>query len=190
MGDNADDQGLIEEPENITVNDDADKKDVEVDAEPKVESYFYYKRKAEKAARQATPTKQADEEETDHPTGSYVTREEMEQMMQGYGQTTRERDVDHYLTQHPELAPFRAKAEKWWNHESRRHLPFETVILEAAGPNELLRIGAKLAQENMKKAEQTVTGGGGTVRPNVSGKFTKDQIMKMSPTEFKKNFNL
>lgn len=70
-------------------------------------------------------------------------------------------EATKFFEEKPEFKPFEAKILKWWGDPSRRHLPIETVALEAVGFNNLVKIGAQLERQAAEKAKQTSTTGGG-----------------------------
>jgi hypothetical protein len=79
-----------------------------------------------------------------------------------------EKEMDTFLSANPDFKDYKQKIWKFWQHPSRNHLPVETVAFEVAG-RDLLKIGAKRAQEANNKARQTSSdgassrGGGGKV---------------------------
>lgn len=83
--------------------------------------------------------------------------------------------VNNYLSAHPEYAPFADRIRKFVNHENRfglikNGLPVETVIVEAIGVKNIMRIGAEIAGNAQKKADETKNGGsaGGDLPPKTT----------------------
>ena len=52
----------------------------------------------------------------------------------------------------------RAKIVRWWQHESRRHLPIRTVALEVAG-DRLMKVGAEEERKASDEARRSRNGG-------------------------------
>lgn len=69
-----------------------------------------------------------------------------------------EKEMDTFLSANPDFKAYKQKIWKFWQHPSRNHLPVETVAFEVAG-RDLLKIGAKRAQEANNKARQTSSDG-------------------------------
>lgn len=86
-------------------------------------------------------------------------------------------EVDNYISENPEFKPYAKKIMKFANHPTRKHLPIETVALEAVGRKGLLQIGAKRAQEADAEGKQTQSGGTST-RNAPSGKSVKDMSLE------------
>lgn len=88
-------------------------------------------------------------------------------------------EIKEFLTNNPDFAPFEAKARKFMQHESRRHLPIKTIFYEVAGDH-LLKIGAERERQAETKARASQTGGG-----SVRTAAGKPDVWKLSPDEFR-----
>ncbi len=69
------------------------------------------------------------------------------------------REVESFIAENPDFAPYKAKVMKWMKHESRRALPVEDLFFAVAG-RAMMKIGAQRAQKANEKAKQTQAGGG------------------------------
>lgn len=90
------------------------------------------------------------------------------------------KELNNFLGENPHFKPYKAKIERFMKHETRRHLPVSTIAMEAVGPAEIMKIGARLArQADVKKgSSQGGTAGGG--RQKQAGK----SVSEMSDAEF------
>lgn len=86
-----------------------------------------------------------------------------------------------FIDENPVFKPFKAKIERYMKHESRRHLPIETVAMEAVGAKTLMQLGAKLATRSAIKKGSSGSGptGGGK-----RGGEPAKSVWDMTPEEF------
>lgn len=89
-------------------------------------------------------------------------------------------EAETYFAANPDFKPYEAKIMKWWNDPTRRHLPINTVALEAIGVKNLIRIGAQRQKAADDKARKTSTGGGSSTRDAGGSK----PVAEMSNAEF------
>lgn len=93
-----------------------------------------------------------------------------------------EKEMETFLSANPDFKDYKQKIWKFWQHPSRNHLPVETVAFEVAG-RDLLKIGAKRAQEANNKARQT-SSDGALSRGSGGGKVDYNS---MSDADFEKH---
>jgi hypothetical protein len=90
-----------------------------------------------------------------------------------------DKEINAFLTANPDFKPFEAKARRYIQHPSRRHLPVKTIFYEVAG-DKLLKIGADRKTKADEEAKGTQTGGGS----NRAGSGGEKPIWEMSKDEF------
>lgn len=84
---------------------------------------------------------------------------------------------------YPNLAKHFEKADKWWQHESRRNLPYKSVLMEIAS-DDLLKIGAEMAEQANASSRS------GTVHGSTAGKVSTTKSVKdMDKQEFNNYVN-
>lgn len=67
-------------------------------------------------------------------------------------------ELQTFLSENKDFAPYEKKIWKFMQHPSRSHLPIKTIAFEVAG-DDLMKLGAKRAAEADHKAKQTSAGG-------------------------------
>jgi hypothetical protein len=67
-------------------------------------------------------------------------------------------ELSKFLGDNPEFKTYETKIWRFWQHESRRHLPVSTIAYEVAGKN-LLKIGAARAKQADEKAKENANSG-------------------------------
>lgn len=70
-----------------------------------------------------------------------------------------EAEVQAFLANNKDFAPYEAKVRTYMKHESRRNLPIESIFYEVAGPD-LLKLGAARAKAADDEARENGAGGG------------------------------
>lgn len=79
-----------------------------------------------------------------------------------------DKEVQNFLKDNPDFAPYEAKARKYMSHPSRKDVPISEIFYGVAG-KDLLKIGAKRAKIADNEAKKTKSGGGandaGGVKP-------------------------
>ncbi len=91
------------------------------------------------------------------------------------------KELGNFISQNPQLKPYQAKIERFMKHESRKHLPIETVAMEAIGMQKMLQLGAKLGrQSGIKKGSSGSGPSGGGKRGGSPAK----SVSEMSEAEF------
>ena len=78
-------------------------------------------------------------------------------------------EVTAFLNENPEFGDYAEKVEKMMKHPSRRSIPVNELFFAAAGPD-LLKLGAKMAQEADDEADTSRIGGGGSSYQGVTPK--------------------
>lgn len=92
-----------------------------------------------------------------------------------------ENEIQSFIKDNPEFAPFVAKARKFMSHPSRRNIPVETIFMEAAGGvNGVMKLGAQRLKNITDKAKNGTTGGASSGRAGDTGKSWDN----MSVSEF------
>lgn len=89
-------------------------------------------------------------------------------------------EVSDFIAKNPNFKPFEAKILKFASHESRKHLPIQSIAYEVAGPK-LLKMGAEQGRAADAEAKKSQSGGGGSNRSGGSSK----SVMDMTVDEFK-----
>lgn len=147
------------------------------DSEPdvrKTPTDFYKQRKARRAAAkgdQGASKKNNDDDSGDDDSDEDVDPEDAalidsrvdKRIKPLIDQITTQADRDEanaFFSEHPEFKPYEAKITRWWQHESRRHLPIKTVAMEAVGFDNLVKMGAQRKQGAVDKAKKLNSGGG------------------------------
>lgn len=69
-------------------------------------------------------------------------------------------EVDAFIAKNPEFSPYAAKARKFMSHETRRHIPIETIFMEVVGVDGMMKLGAQRLKNANDKAKNGQTGGG------------------------------
>ncbi len=87
-------------------------------------------------------------------------------------------EVNNFLNEFPQFKPFEARARRFMQHPSRKNLPIATIFMEAAGPENVLKIGAKMKNQADEKAKEGQMGGGNS-KPSGEKK-----VSEMSNEEF------
>jgi hypothetical protein len=88
-------------------------------------------------------------------------------------------EINQFLTENPDFKEFEAKARRYMQHESRRHLPIKSIFYEIAG-DKLMKIGAERAKQADQRAKESQVGGGST-RTDIG----KPDVWSLTPEQFK-----
>lgn len=145
----------------------------------------YYKRKAEKAMKESEELKKQLESGAEHVGLDEIIEQKIEEKYSSkldvIDRQQRRGEAAEYLEE--VSAPIRnlyakhkEKVWKYWDHESRKNLPFTSVLYEVIGP-ELAKEGARLSQEASEEATPVT---GSSVRQTGE----KVSFSKMSSKEF------
>lgn len=94
-----------------------------------------------------------------------------------------EKEISEIKAKYPQLEAHFNKAESWWKHESRRNIPFKSVLFEVAG-DDLLNVGAEMERNAQTKSNQTKVAGSTN-----KGVSTSKPISEMSSDEFSQTVN-
>jgi len=113
-----------------------------------------------------------------------VVREELKGMTQHLREQQDEVEIKNFFDSNPAYGEHEAKARKYWNHESRRHLPFSTVALEAIGMDNIMKAGADQAKQANDDAGKFNTTGRTSRKVDI-----KQDWMGMSNEDFAKARN-
>lgn len=111
-----------------------------------------------------------------------VVNEQLAPLRRAQEEAEDKAEADQFHTSNPVFAPFRKKIERFWQHPSRRNLPYSTVAYEVAGP-ELMKLGAKVSKRADVSARANGSAAGGSARTS-GGKMTAEQIRSMPNAEF------
>lgn len=149
-------------------------------------SYFIGLRHGKKAAKAAQETQDdgddegGDLDDEDLQVLDSVVGKAVKPLADKLAQQEDAEALSSFMTENPAFKPYKAKIERFMKHDSRKHLPIETVAMEAVGIKELIRIGSKLGkQSSFKKQTSGPSTGGGN-----RGGAPKKSFSDMSEAEF------
>lgn len=155
----------------------------------KTASDFYKERQAKKAAKANSQNDDDDGENEDDSDEDVdpgdekiinkVVSKKFAPILEKIQAQEETQEANDFFKANEEFKPFEGKILKWWKDPSRRHLPIETVALEAVGYKNLLKIGAQREKEAILNAKKSSSGGAGS--GNSQG---KKPVAEMSREEF------
>jgi len=146
-----------------------------------INRFYAQKRQLNKQAKSSSqednpPTKELTDDQ--QPDINQMLDEKLAPVVQEYQKQKDEAEINKALAQYPMLKDYADKARKYWQHESRKNLPFISVLFEVAGPD-TFKIGAQQAQEANQQAAQFQPTGSST-----RGVSPKKGAWQMSNEEF------
>lgn len=160
-------------------------------------SYYVGLRHGKKAARQGKPATNAadddqgndddgDDDDSDlHPEDAEILNQAVAQAVKPLtDQIQQQKDqaeLNTFISENPHFKPYQAKIERFLKHPSRSHLPISTIAMEAAGPEGMMKIGARMARTADTKKNSSKSGG--STGGNRGGAPAKS-AWEMSPEEF------
>lgn len=150
---------------------------------PKVRdsAYWYEQRHKEKERKQSAKNDDADPVDQEDRNTHYDDR--LDRISDNFDRQERKSELRDYLEKNPEFKEFEGKIEKWWSDSSRRHLPVESIALEAVGKTNLERIYGERAKKADREVRSSQYAGGASARNISETKVTADQVNAMSPKE-------
>jgi len=89
-----------------------------------------------------------------------------------------ESEINSFVKDNPDFAPYADKVRKFAQHPTRKEMPIKSIFYEVAG-DDLLRIGAKREKIATDKAKESGAGGGS----GIGGDVTKN-VWSLTPSEF------
>ena len=87
-------------------------------------------------------------------------------------------EIDDFVKQNPDFAPYVAKVQKFSQHPSRKDMPISSIFYEVAG-GDLLKLGADRARKAGIESKKSRAGGGGS-----SGGGSEKGVWDLSAEEF------
>ena len=173
-------------------DEDSDAEHEDDGSEPPVRDSSYYigLRHGKKAVKQTAKEKESDDD-SDSGDDEDLTPEEEDALNKHIQEAVsplveritaedNAKELNSFLSENPDFKPFKAKIERYMNHDTRKHLPVTTIAMEAVGPEGMMKIGAKMARQSDQKKSGSRADTGGGSRNAPQGK----SVMDMSDAEF------
>lgn len=120
-----------------------------------------------------------DDDASDDGDDDSVNLEGLAPIVQKHLEAEDAQEVAKFLEEFPDFKPFEAKAKRWMQHPSRRHLPVEDIFFAIAGRN-MVKMGAERERKAREKAAASQSGGGSSrtdgQKPKTAWDMTQDEF--------------